>query len=600
LTLETGSARMVGEFMQALGTLTDDELAEGWRELARESDDPVSGAVAAAAEACLRTLGTGLSEDEIDIALELCRGRLVPIGPGVGDLLAAAPACLATLSGSTLHVMAADDDCAERRADGLSAILSGLGVEVAHLLKADTGYSTVETRRSAYGADVVVASWEQFGYDYLRDNLEVEPESRVGHGQGWVYLAEADHLLLDRAQTPLIISADGRTLARIPFAEYVRRYERVCGLSSAHISDIDVTAIHATYGASLSGEGDEPQAGTPDARDIEYFSSETRLDAIARIAARNREQGNALVIVVDPGDISVTTDHLDDKGVEHTVIVDDSSASHRLWVEVASVGRVTVSARDFIGRHQFEGEPAALKVNVVVSGHADVRRLDGRLRTLARIGGAEGVCAFFVAAADGVMRPFASPPGGLMSRVIFRGRRRTKGVRLSRYEMELVASVQESRERDSARRRERWTKWSGVERDQREEIYAERDRILESTDPLREVDALVNAVVGRHDGTRWTEISKDEVFARWQRRVDELGTARAAELVRQVLLACLDRGWRQHLTDLDRLWDGVGKIGSDSVGGFPAYSVAANRAFASMRRSVEADALDYLLNLELA
>lgn len=591
---------MVGEFKQVLGALTDSQLAQGWRELAQESSDRVSVAVAATAEARLRTMGTGFSKDEIDFALELCRGQLVPAVPSVGDHLAAAPACLAALSGSTLHVMTVDDDCAVRKADGLSAILRGLGVSVAHLANADAGHSEVESRRSAYGADVVVASWQQFAYDYLRDNLEVEPESRVGHRQGWVFLTEADHLLLESAQIPLIISADERTLARIPFAEYVRRYQQVCGLMSAYISDIDVTAIHATYGASVSTEGDEPRAGTSDDRDIEYFSSAARLEAMARIAARTRDQDTALVLVVSPGDIAATTKHLVDKGVEHAVIVDDSSASHGVWAEVASAGRVTVATRDFIGRHQFEGEPAVLKVNVVVGGRAAVRRLDHSALALARIGKLEGKCAFFVTATDEAMRPFAAPPGGPMNRFIFRGRRRTMGVRVSHFEMGLVAKTQESLERDKARRRERWTKWSAVERDQREEIYAERDRVLESTDPLREVDALVNAVVGRRDGVEQTEISKDEVIARWQRRVDVLGAADASEFARQVILACLDRGWRQHLTELDQLWDGVSKNGSGSVNGFPGYSVAANRAFTSMRRSVEADALDYLLNLELA
>jgi preprotein translocase subunit SecA len=600
LTLEAGSVRVVREFKQALGALTDSELAQGWRDLAREGSDLVSVAVAATAESCLRTFGAGLSEDEIDLALELCRGGLVPTMSGLSDHLAAAPACLAVLSDSAFHVMVVDDDCAKRNAGNLSRILGRLGVEVAHLPDAYAGHRAVEARRSAYGADVVVASWEQFAYDYLRDNLEVELESRVGHRQGWVFLTEADQLLLDRADFPLIIGADERTLARIPFAEYVRRYQQVCGLTSAYTSEIELTAIRATYGASTSTAGDEPRASARDDRDIEYFSSAARLDAMARIAARTRDQDAALVLVVDPSDIWATAEHLVDKGVEHEVIVNDSSASHRAWAEAASVGQITVATRDFIGCHQFLGDPTVLKVNVVVCGRAHVRRLDHRVRALARIGQSDGRCAFLVTATDEVMRPFAAPPGGPMSRFVFRGRRRTKGVRLSRFQMGLVAKRQESLERDKARRWERWIKLSAVERDQREEIYAERDRILELADPLPEVDALVHAVVGGRGRPERNEISTEDVMAQWQGRVEELGSAVAAEFARHVILSCLDRGWREHLTELDLLWDGLGKGGSDSVDGFLGYSVAANRAFTSMRRGVEADALDYLLNLELA
>lgn len=590
---------MVEEFKQALGALTDSELAQGWRELARESGDLVSVAVAAAVEACSRTLGAGLSEDEIDLALELCRERLVPMVPGVSDHLAAAPACLAVLSGSTLHVMAVDDHCAERKADGLSAILRGLGVEVAHLTKADAGRPAVEARRSAYGADVVVASWRQFAYDYLRDNLEVEPESRVGHRQGWVFLTEADHLLLDRADIPLIISADERTLARIPCAEYVRRYQQVCGLMSAYTSEIELTAIRTTYGASSSTVGGEPRASARDDRDIEYFSSEARFGAMARIAARTLDQDAALVLVVDPSDTWAMAGHLVDKGVEHEVIVNDSSASHRAWAEAASVGRITVATRDFIGSHQFLGDPTALKVNVVVCGRANVRRLDHRVRALARIGQLDGTCAFLATATDEVMRPFAAPYEGPISRFVFRGRRRTMGVRLSRYEMGFVAKRQESIERYKAGSLERWIELSAVERDQREEIYAERDRVLELADPLLEVDALVQAVMGRHGRPERNEISTEDVMAQWQGRVEELGSVVAAEFARHVILSCLDRGWREHLTELDLLWGGLRRTGPGSVDGFLGYSIAANRAFTSMRGSVEADALDFLLNLEL-
>lgn len=583
----------MGEFKQALSTLTDSQLAQGWRALARESSDLVSVAVAAAAEACSRTLGSDVEEEEIGLGLELCRGKLAPTKSGLSDHLAAAPACLAVLSGSTLHVMAVDDDCAKRNADSLSSILGRLGIEVAYLSDADPEHRAVEARRSAYGADVAVASWEQFAYDYLRDNLESVSESRVGHRQGRVFLAEADHLLLDRAQVPLIISGDERTLARIPFAEYVRRYQQVLGLTSAYTSEIELTAIRATYGASLSTVGDQPRASARDEGDIEYFSSAARVEAMARIAARTRDEDAAFVLVVDPGDMSAMTAHLVDGGVEHAVILGDSSASHHAWEEVASAGRITVATRDFIASHQFRGHPTALKVNVLVGGRADVRRLDHRAYALARIGQVEGRCAFLVTATDEVMRPFAAKPGGAMSRFVFRARRRSMGVRVPRFQMGLVAQTQESLERDRARRWERWTKWSAVERDQRDEIYAERDRVLESEDPLREVDALVNAV-------ERTAISRDEVIARWQRRVDELGTANAEEFARQVILACLDRGWRQHLAELDLLWDGVRKGGSGSRDGFLDYSVAANRAYASMRRGVETDALDYLLNLELA
>jgi len=154
-------------------------------------------------EAARRTLGERPFDTQIMGSIVLHQGRIVEMKTGEGKTLCSVgSAYLNSLSGKGVHVVTVNDYLAERDSQWMGQIFSFLGVSVGCVLSNMDN----EQRREAYSKDITYGTNNEFGFDYLRDNMSWSPEDRVQRGHNYCIVDEIDSILIDEARTPLIIS----------------------------------------------------------------------------------------------------------------------------------------------------------------------------------------------------------------------------------------------------------------------------------------------------------------------------------------------------------------------------------------------------------
>ncbi len=135
--------------------------------------------------------------------IALHRGNIAEMATGEGKTLASAcPVYLNALGGEGVHVVTVNDYLARRDAETMGRAYRFLGLEVG-LIVADLD---AETRRRSYGSDITYGTNNEFGFDYLRDNMAIEPAQMVQRELNYCIIDEVDSVLIDEARTPLIIS----------------------------------------------------------------------------------------------------------------------------------------------------------------------------------------------------------------------------------------------------------------------------------------------------------------------------------------------------------------------------------------------------------
>jgi len=166
-------------------------------------DDLEDEAFAVVREAAKRTLGERPFDVQIIGAGALHRGMISEQRTGEGKtLMSTLPSYLNALSGEGVHLVTTNDYLASRDSEWMGQIHRFLGLTVG-LVQADM---TPDERKPAYGADITYGTNNEFGFDYLRDNMAMRPEDRVQRGHHYAIVDEVDSILIDEARTPLIIS----------------------------------------------------------------------------------------------------------------------------------------------------------------------------------------------------------------------------------------------------------------------------------------------------------------------------------------------------------------------------------------------------------
>lgn len=171
-------------------------------------DDLLPEAFAVAREAAWRVLSQKHFEVQIMGGAALHFGNVAEMKTGEGKTLTAVlPAYLNALSGEGVHVVTVNDYLAKRDSEWMGRVHRFLGLEVGVILSG----LTPEERRTAYHADITYGTNNEFGFDYLRDNMAHSVEDMVQRGHNFAIVDEVDSILIDEARTPLIISgpADG-------------------------------------------------------------------------------------------------------------------------------------------------------------------------------------------------------------------------------------------------------------------------------------------------------------------------------------------------------------------------------------------------------
>ena len=155
----------------------------------------------------------------------LHEGRIAEMKTGEGKTLTATlPVYLNALMGKGVHVVTVNDYLAKRDAEWMGKIYEFLGMTVGVIVHG----LTFEERREAYASDITYGTNNEFGFDYLRDNMVIAPEQMVQRDLYYAIVDEVDSILIDEARTPLIISgqADDSAKHYERFAQLVPRLKR--------------------------------------------------------------------------------------------------------------------------------------------------------------------------------------------------------------------------------------------------------------------------------------------------------------------------------------------------------------------------------------
>ena len=199
---------------------------------------------ATAREAGRRTLGMRHFDVQLIGGMVLHSGKIAEMKTGEGKtLVATLPAYLNSLAGRGVHIVTVNDYLARRDAEWMGPIYRMLGLTVGVIV-----HDLDETqRRAAYAADITYGTNNEFGFDYLRDNMKYDLAQCVQRGHQYSIVDEVDSILIDEARTPLIISG--------PAEESTDKYYRIDKIVPKLIRDIDYTIDEKLRTATLTEEG---------------------------------------------------------------------------------------------------------------------------------------------------------------------------------------------------------------------------------------------------------------------------------------------------------------------------------------------------------
>jgi preprotein translocase subunit SecA len=199
----------INDFEPAMQALSDDALRAKTDEFKRRLeagetlDQLLPEAFAAVREAARRTLGLRHYDVQLIGGLVLHQGRIAEMRTGEGKtLVATLPVYLNALSGKGVHLVTVNDYLARRDAAWMGPVYGALGMTVGVVVPG----MRPDAKRTAYAADITYGTNNEFGFDYLRDNMALAKEDRFGRGQNYAIVDEVDSILIDEARTPLIIS----------------------------------------------------------------------------------------------------------------------------------------------------------------------------------------------------------------------------------------------------------------------------------------------------------------------------------------------------------------------------------------------------------
>jgi preprotein translocase subunit SecA len=181
-------------------------------------------AFAVVREAASRTLGQRHYDVQLMGGAALHLGNIAEMKTGEGKtLVATAPAYLNALTGKGVHVVTVNDYLAEYQANLMGRVYRFLGMETGVVL----ANQDPATRRQQYVADITYGTNNEFGFDYLRDNMAWSPDELVQRGHSFAIVDEVDSILIDEARTPLIISGPASGEANRWYTEFGRLVQRL-------------------------------------------------------------------------------------------------------------------------------------------------------------------------------------------------------------------------------------------------------------------------------------------------------------------------------------------------------------------------------------
>ncbi len=207
----------INEFESNISVLSDEQLLQKTDEFrqqlgqGKKLDAILPEAYAVVREASKRKLGQRHFDVQLMGGIVLHQGKIAEMKTGEGKTLAATlPLYLNALTGKGAHLVTVNDYLASRDAKWMSPIYESLGLTVACLQNSMND----DDRKKAYESDILYATNNELGFDYLRDNMKFQQEDFVQHNLSYAIVDEVDSILVDEARTPLIISGSSQEMSK--------------------------------------------------------------------------------------------------------------------------------------------------------------------------------------------------------------------------------------------------------------------------------------------------------------------------------------------------------------------------------------------------
>ncbi|EPH00363.1 preprotein translocase, SecA subunit [Propionibacterium sp. oral taxon 192 str. F0372] len=312
--LSIGEGRTLKRLQKIAGQINlieDDYLAMGDDELRGQTadfkqrldngeslDELLPEAFATMREASRRVLGKRPFDVQMvgGAALHECNIAEMKTGEGK-TIVALAPSYLNALSGEGVHVVTVNDYLAKFQSEQMGRVHQFLGLEVAVILS----QMNPAQRKVAYNADITYGTNNEFGFDYLRDNMALRPEDLVQRGHHYAIVDEVDSILIDEARTPLIISG--------PAAENKQWYPVFSRLATRLVRDVDYEVDEKKRTVSVLAHGIEVTEDTLGVENL-YESANTPLIGYLNNAIRAKElfKRDKDYVVTD-GEVMIVDEH---------------------------------------------------------------------------------------------------------------------------------------------------------------------------------------------------------------------------------------------------------------------------------------------------
>ena len=206
-------------------------------------DDILPEAFAACREAAWRVLGMRPYRVQLIGGIILHQGRIAEMRTGEGKtLVATLPAYLNALSGKGVHIITVNDYLAKRDSEWMGKVYRFMGLTVGLVIHGVMG----QAKKDAYAADITYGTNNEFGFDYLRDNMAIYSSELVQRGHNFAVVDEVDSILIDEARTPLIISGQGEKSTQLYTIvdQFVSRLkcQRIAKVDTKEEEDVNIDA----------------------------------------------------------------------------------------------------------------------------------------------------------------------------------------------------------------------------------------------------------------------------------------------------------------------------------------------------------------------
>src|SRR2546421_406222 len=593
--------------------LSDEELAAKTVEFKQRHENGEAleellfEAYAAVREAAKRALGQRPFDVQVMGGIVLHEGDIAEMKTGEGKtLVATQPLYLNALAGNGVHLVTVNDYLAKRDAGWMGPVYEKLGMRAAYI----ENMMPFAERKEAYDAEITYGTNSEFGFDYLRDNMAVALDGVVQRGHSYAIVDEVDSILIDEARTPLIISGEpetaakiyydyviqdgevkivdeftgrimeGRrwseglhqaveakegvaiqeehvTLATITLQNYFRLYEKLGGMTgTAKTEEKEFVEI---YGLHVVEIPTNVPVARGDHNDYIFKTEESKFNAVIDDIAERHEKGQPVLV----GTIAVEKSEylsqlLQRRGIPHNVLNAKEHERESEIIKDAGQPHAVTIATNMAGRgvdiKLGEGIVDLGGLYVLGTERHEARRIDNQLRGRSGRQGDPGETRFYLSGQDELVRLFA-------------------GDRIHNIMERFKVPDDQPME-------------AGI-------LSRQIENAQKTVDELREDLGSLTRETLIEDFT-------EEAQERYAAKEEELGSELMRELERFIILQVVDTRWREHLENMDYLREGVHLRAMAQKDPLVEYRAEGHVMFEELGRGIRDEVVQILFHAEVA